>query len=370
MKVLTLTTQYAKNMGALLQCYALCAHLNKYDDVDCSVIDYYPDGAMRSWAVFRKPRSLGDFLNVVLGLLPSKLIRRAKSNKVFRDFIISYIKKTDKSYHNRKEILDYPPKADAFICGSDQIWNFRFRRDLTFFFDFVDEKSRKIAYAPSIAHEWSKQDQTFIQPYLARFNAISIRDKGLVKSVNELVPDKTVHLVCDPVFLLSQEEWIRMADTSKCPTEPYILCYFIATSEFAVKSVQHIRKITGYKVVYLNVNARDNFNSDIHVTVGGPRDLVGLVSNAAFVCTNSFHCTSFSVIFQKDFAYLKESEDERAKTICDIFKLQNAIKDWKRPVDFTRESLKLNYEPGKGSGKEFIEQSKHFLEEAIWPKSN
>ncbi len=369
MKILTLTTQYAKNMGALLQCYALCEHLNSYNDVECSVIDYYPEGSRRSWAIIRTPRSIGDLANILLGLLPSKLIRRRKSNKVFREFINGYIKKTEESY-KRNDILAHPPTADAFICGSDQIWNFRFRRDLTFFFDFADDKSKIIAYAPSLAHEWSIADKEFIKPYLNRFNALSIRDMGLVDSVNKLAPDKAVHLVCDPVFLLSKEEWMRISDTSKCPKEPYILCYFISTSDFAVKTLRYIKKLTGYKVVYLNVNARDNFNSDINITEGGPRDLVGLVANAAFVCTNSFHCTSFSIIFRKNFAYLKESEDERARTICRIFNVEDAIKDWKKPVNFTVESLRLDFNKGEEQGKVFIQQSKNFLEEAIWPRKN
>ena len=188
--------------------------------------------------------------------------------------------------------------------------------------------------------------------------------------MNELVPEKKVHLVCDPVFLLSKEEWMTVADTSKCTNEPYILCYFIATSGFAVRAVQEIRRLTGYKVVYLNVNARDNFNSDMVIKRGGPSDFLGLIANAAFVCTNSFHCTSFSIIFQKDFAYLKESEDERVRTICSVFQVEEAIKDWTKPANFSKESLKLNYEPGKDQGLEFVNQSKQFLEDALWPRNN
>lgn len=369
MKILTLTTQYAKNMGALLQCYALSEHLNSYDDVECSVIDYYPEGADRSWSIIRKPRSVGEFLKMLYGLLPSKRKAMNKSNVVFREFINGYIKKTKQSY-KRKDILAHPPVADVFICGSDQIWNFRFRRDLTFFFDFVGDDIKKIAYSPSIANEWNENDKEFIKPYLNRFNALSIRDMGLVQSVNALVPDKKIELVCDPVFLLSPTKWLEIADTSKCIKEPYILCYFIGASDFAVRAVRSIRDLTGHKVVYLNVNARDSFNSDYHIKYGGPRDFVGLIANAAFVCTNSFHCTSFSIIFRKNFAYLKESEDERARTICHIFNVEDAIKDWKKPVNFTVESLRLDFNKGEEQGKEFIQQSKNFLEEALWPRKN
>ena len=51
MKVLTLTTQYANNYGALLQCYALSKYLNNQQGIDCKVIDYLPEGYERSWKI-------------------------------------------------------------------------------------------------------------------------------------------------------------------------------------------------------------------------------------------------------------------------------------------------------------------------------
>ena len=56
-KILTVTTQYANNQGALLQCYALQHFLSKQDDVDCEVIKYYPDGFLNSWKFFPKSNS-------------------------------------------------------------------------------------------------------------------------------------------------------------------------------------------------------------------------------------------------------------------------------------------------------------------------
>ena len=41
-RVLTLTTQYANNMGALLQCYALSRYLKENENVECKVLQYNP----------------------------------------------------------------------------------------------------------------------------------------------------------------------------------------------------------------------------------------------------------------------------------------------------------------------------------------
>ena len=74
MKVITLTTQYANNMGAQLQCYALSRYLIEEEHVDCEVLDYYPDGASRSWSYFPTPRSFRDFLKNIYCLVNFKLL--------------------------------------------------------------------------------------------------------------------------------------------------------------------------------------------------------------------------------------------------------------------------------------------------------
>ena len=169
MKVYTLTTQYGNNMGALLQCYALSKYLIECENVDCKVLNYLPKEYNRSWSFFNKPRSFRDLIKNIYSLInPYILFPKIEKQKIMRKFIADYIPLSPEKY-KRKDIKKNPPKADAFICGSDQIWNFKYRRDLTYFFDFVNkEKSRIVAYAPSIADPWKKEDEEFIallRPY-------------------------------------------------------------------------------------------------------------------------------------------------------------------------------------------------------------
>ena len=72
MKILTLTTQYINNMGALLQCYALSTYLNTFDSIDCKVIQYYPKGWKATWNIIKKPRSVRDVIKIVYELLDVK----------------------------------------------------------------------------------------------------------------------------------------------------------------------------------------------------------------------------------------------------------------------------------------------------------
>lgn len=97
MKVYTLTTQYANNMGALLQCYALAMHLNENEHVDCQVLDYHPVGANRSWSYFNKPRSFRDFVKNIYCLVNPKLlsdkVRKQKKCVLLSNVISHYRRK-------------------------------------------------------------------------------------------------------------------------------------------------------------------------------------------------------------------------------------------------------------------------------------
>lgn len=108
MKVLTLTTQYANNFGALLQCYALSKYINKYEHCECEVIDYLPKDYQRSWAVLNKPRNWKDLLRQMLYLVrPDMVTGKIARNKVMKRFINSRLPLTKTSY-NRRTILSSP----------------------------------------------------------------------------------------------------------------------------------------------------------------------------------------------------------------------------------------------------------------------
>lgn len=365
MKIYIVTTHFANNMGALLQCYALSKHLNLIKDVECQVLNYLPKDDDLSWKFWPKPECFKDIFKNLASMMPNKLICRIRKNNLMRSFINNYLPVTTEKYR-RCDILSAPPAADAYICGSDQIWNFRLFNDLTYYLDFCNlPNTRRISYAASITEFWDDKQRNLVKPYLQKFDTLTIRDRNYVDPVSRLA-GKKVHLVCDPVFLLDKDEWCSFANEEKCPKEPYILCYFISVPEIAIEAVKKLRMKTGYKVVHLNVNVRDRFHADINIRVADPRDFVGLIKNASYICTNSFHCTSFSIIFKKEFMFLKGVKDERAETLKDIFKLSNVIMDKSAIDDISNTDFHVNYTAGKESGEKFILESKQILQDSLW----
>lgn len=365
MKVYIITTHFTNNMGALLQCYALSKYLITRESVDCKVLNYLPKDDDLSWKIWPKPECFKDILKNFYSLMPHKIFTKLRKNRVMRSFISDYLPISDIIYR-RKDLLQNPPVADAYICGSDQIWNFRLFDDLTYYLDFCDKiQTRRISYAASITDYWNQKQQELVRPWLQKFDTITLRDRNYVSAVSEIAK-KEVSFVCDPVFLLSGEEWATFAKEDKCLNEPYILCYFISVPDVAVKAVEKLRKKTGYKVVHLNVNSRDRFNSDFDIKVANPRDFVGLIKNATYLCTNSFHCSSFSIIFQKDFMFLKGKIDERAETLKEIFKIPNIIINKETVDQLGMIDYHVDYVEGKESGELFVKQSKRILHDSIW----
>ena len=370
MKVLTLTIQNAKNMGAQLQCFALSKFLNGQDDITCEVLCYYPKNYDISWKYFKKPvdlNSLAAFLYKAIRVDQFLLFKR--KNKVMKSFMDNYIPLTNKHYF-RKDIVNNPPVTDAFVCGSDQIWNFKLRKDFTYLLDFLkDETTKRIAYAASMAEPWTSEECKEAQPHLRKFDAIGIREKGDLPLINSLLKQPTARVVVDPVFLLPRTEWDKLGRKPQIQ-EPYIFCYFLGTDDFTVKVVKRIKELTGYKIVHLNLNNRDRFNSDKNIIVADPCDFIGLIANASMVCTNSFHCTAFSLIYQRNIQFIpRKLGNARALSLQEVFQIPNIILDSSRFSNLQKEDLVTDYSNSQEAMETMIESSKKFLLDALYERN-
>lgn len=370
MKILTLTTQFANNMGALLQCYSLSHFLNEQKGLECEIIQYFPKQWKESWTIFHKPACVRDVLKMFYQALNiRKIINGRHQNSLTRLFIKNYFPLHKNKYFSPESIKKSPPRADVYICGSDQIWNFNLFQDLTYYLDFTYSipNCKRIAYAPSIAEDWTVEQRTALQPYINKFDALSIREHGNLDTIKR-VTVKDVKIVIDPVFLLDADDWLSIASTPSFinTEEPYILCYFISVSPLAVKTVQKMRELTGLKVVYLNQNAIDRFKSENEIRVFDPRMFVGLISKAEYICTNSFHCTAFSIIFRRNFIYIPGMRNKRVETLEEVFSLGDRFASEQRLSGLSKDDLTVDYSKGEENGKNYIKESKSYLLNAIY----
>lgn len=372
MKIDILTFQFAKNYGAILQAHALSSYIKNDLHEDCEIIQYWPKHSDASWKIYLRGFEPKVILRNVFVFFNLKFRMEFKEkNRIMQKAISELLPLTIHRY-DRKSILSNPPIADAYICGSDQVWNFvKCFDDPTYFFDFTKSMKnvKRIAYAPSIADPWPEERWEEFEGYLSNMDYISIREKSDIAVVEKLSGKPVTHVV-DPVFLKTREYWDSISENMDI-NEPYILCYFLGTNDLAVNLVNKVKQLTGYKIVHLNLNARDRFNSDYNLRAVSPQQFIGLIKNAAYICTNSFHCSAFSVIFRKDyFVAPKGFANSRMESLQEMFGLDNRMFVQKMIDRMVLERMSVDYSNADEKFGPFENISKQYLNNSLYGDTN
>ena len=299
-RVAIITFQNAVNHGAVLQAFALQSFLSKENlvsilDYRCPSIDlaYYPKKS--------RVQKLKGFIKKFV--FPKYSHQVSLKMKRFSSFKQKYLLLT-KTY-NSTTISNANKDFEVFITGSDQVWNPEITGfDSAYFLNFVDKKT-KISYAASFgSDELDYKSKLFIKEHLSNFDNISLREESGITLLNEITGEQTQTLVCDPVFLLSPEEWMSSLAISKKETKKYVLVYCVQNPTYCIKFAVDYAKKKHLKVVYLNHDGtRKKQKGCLNNYDSGPREFLSFLLNAECVITTSFHAIAFSLIFNVPFFY-------------------------------------------------------------------
>ena len=192
------------------------------------------------------------------------------------------------------------------VVGSDQVWTPMSLPNKFFNLLFVDDNVRKVAYASSFGVSVIPPFQRKATgAYLDRFYKIGVREQRGKEIVEELSRQKAT-VVADPTMLLSREEWEQeIMDVRTITNEPYIFCYFLGTNQEARRAANQLKERTGYRIITIRhmdeYVPEDEAFGDMAPYDVNPNDFIKYISEAAYVCTDSFHCTVFSILFHRSF---------------------------------------------------------------------
>ena len=294
------------NVGASLQAYALQTYLKSLGH-DVKIIDYKPDYLSKHYRldIVGNPKYDKPFLKqaYLLAKLPGRL-RILPRKKAFDSFTAKYLDLT-KRYTSNEELKREPPAADVYFAGSDQIWNplFPNGKDPTFYLDFVQQGVRA-SYAASFAvDEFPQELREVTAQYLDRFDHIAVRETSGLSVLKTLGITNAV-TVLDPVFLLDRAQWKAMAERPEGCEAPYLLVYDFDNSASVCRLAENIAAENRWKIYSIF----DLPYAERCFSRCGPETFLGLVQGAAFVLSNSFHATAFSVIFEREFAVAERAE--------------------------------------------------------------
>lgn len=292
MKIGIVTFAWSVNYGAALQALALQVILRRLGHRPF-VLPINP-GSHRSWL----RRYVGPGVNATMRKIKyQRLVSKFRSfRRAFYDF--NSLQEGDYAHF----ISNCPP-ADAYIAGSDQVWNLSVMQDALeekfYFLQMCPPQSRRVAYAAS----WSMPEIAFeaeqrLRPILAGYKAISVRERSGVEILRKM--GLSASWVPDPTLLLDQAEWTSLIGDNKgslLSSQGAVLSY-----QLGWESVWDCHELAQQIARELQSSVIEPFPSgDAYLS---PQEWLMLFAKARCVITNSFHGTVFAVLFHRPFVVI------------------------------------------------------------------
>ncbi|WP_242134062.1 polysaccharide pyruvyl transferase family protein [Aestuariivivens marinum] len=281
-----LTFHYSNNnFGALLQTFAILNAVKQLG-LEVKIIDYKPIEANSA------KQRVFDFIRFLFGY---------NFTRFRRDFI--NIQTID------SDLEGLNAKLDTFIVGSDQVWRYRepHKNLCRYFFDFVNNENKKIAYAASFGLDKWHGDKLItqkIKSLINRFDHVSVREVSGVNICKNIMSVDS-ELVLDSTLLLDKSQYLKIIQSKYGAEkrEDRLLSYMLLDDSnkkqsffklFAKTHNLKFIKLKGYKV-------SNKYDFWIFNSVA---KWLYLIKSSEFVVTDSFHCSVFSIIFNKKFIVL------------------------------------------------------------------
>lgn len=329
MKVGIITLSCAYNYGAVLQAYATQQFISQAG-FDAILIDYVTE----RYQIDNKDFVYKSTVRWRKNVLTRTLWRFTKHRNelicrdFFRAFVENYIPKTKMYFSNEELKLDMPA-CQAFVSGSDQIWNTDFswdrKPDLPFFLDFVPDDCKKIAYSSSFgeAHMDSETKEQ-VRGLLSRYDAIAVRESSGKTLVEEM--GLSARVVLDPTMLCDCKVWENLA-TKRLVKQDYILLFQINPNKELIKSAKQFAKSKNMKLILLSANpAHKRMLGLGAVYMPKVEEWLSYFKYASYVLTDSFHACVFSTQFNRQFAaYVEKRNIKRISSVLHLLGIENRM---------------------------------------------
>lgn len=259
----------------------------------------------------------------------------------FKRFADRCIKLSDDASTPRQP--GYPDRYDAYVCGSDQVWN----PNLTsaeYFLQFAPEQKR-IAFAPSFGVGVIPRElHPIYRKWLSEIPYLSVREERGAEIIRELT-GREVPVVPDPTLCLSREEWERIESKPVFADGDYVLTYFLGNETNRYRNyIESYARKKALKIIDLyDMREPEYYAAD-------PAEFVWLIHHAKAMFTDSFHGTVFSLIFHTPFLVFDRVESggtsmsSRIETLLKMVGLENrhfGMADNVDDIDFSETDVKI-----------------------------
>lgn len=246
-----------------------------------------------------------------------------------------------------------PKNYVAAVTGSDQIWHrWAGPLDLPYFYLEFMPPEKRISYAASFGfEEFPEADKEQHYKGLQGMRFISCREESGCKLVEEAT-GKPGTLVLDPTLCVERSYWDSLEEKPKYIKErPYLLVYMLGKRDEYYDFIKKYAQLNDFEIIDLHdTNRKDVWKT----TIGG---FIWLVHHAETICTDSFHCTVFSILYQRPFQVFRRKQKgfehmfDRIETLLKLAGLESCEFDGKtikkEDIDYNQVEKKINVEKEK-----------------------
>ncbi|WP_302390895.1 polysaccharide pyruvyl transferase family protein [Eggerthella sinensis] len=300
--ILTSTPSFFDNYGAVLQGFALQSHVKglNYEPLTLSYRGLSEQVRRKKANPMERFAGIflsGNSLSQSIGTIVSKRGREARK-AIFKEFVDEHISLADELV-NYEELLRLVSEFDAFICGSDQVWNPRVhggKNDPGYFLQFAVGKVRTIAYAPSFGVSTLPEVcMENLAEYVGGIDFVSVREDSGAKLLAEYAGVEAP-VVVDPTLLLTAADWDSIAMKPEWLPARYLAVYKFGERSEYDKLIRETARKLGLDIVNIPAAVDPVFKTRWDI---GPSEFLAIIRGAELVCTDSFHATVFSVTYRR-----------------------------------------------------------------------
>lgn len=291
MRIGIVTLPLRNNYGGILQNYALQQVLKRLGHTPVT-IDFTPQ--MTRWRFV-----LSTCKSLLLYFIPGRRRRfaryRTRRNPRMQAFVEKYIVRTRPVKKYSAILLD-EYRIESLLVGSDQVWRPAYNRyPEDMFLDFARHaEMRKLAYAASFGvgkMEFSERQLKRCAPLLQSFDRVSVREASGVDLCRNYFHVEAEH-VLDPTLLLDKEDYEAVCTEVPRRTEKFMACYLLDPTQEQRLHIDRMAEGLHLVPVYFTADRAAALSVE---------EWLAMFRDAAYVVTDSFHGTVFSIIFGKPF---------------------------------------------------------------------
>lgn len=350
------------NYGSALQSYGLYTAINKYKtcDIQPVLINYLPD-IQKDVDPLNPIKKMWDTDPISIKMCELSLPAIKINHQKFMDFFKSNFRLSKKyTKANFEEISQ--EGINSFVCGSDTIFcTNEFGFDDGYYSNYpIMKTSYSFSYAASFgdAKFNNENDYNKLMSLLNNFNALGLREDIYIDEIKKYY-SSIIQRVIDPTLLLEKDDYnpiIKPYNSS----QKYILLYARRYNEKMEKFADDLAKKHNAKVIEISLRAT-NCSKHTMFYAAGVEEFLGLIQNAEFIVTNSFHGIIFSLIFNKEFfGFAREQSNNKIKELLDKFAVSHRLL-----VNGTEDIHNIDYNVVNAKIAEFRNTSITFLQNQL-----